>query len=96
MPKNPTESRPFSFRPQDFGAPEPIPKSAVTDKRESDEEEKAHSYWESETSPSLNAERASQGSSTEGQVESSEEVAPKKDQTILMAVPPPAQENKGQ
>lgn len=76
-------ARPYSFRPQDFGAPERVEKgaSAALDEAESDDRD------EGSSDSSTRARDLSSGVSSK--------VVRKEEHTILMAVPPPAQENKG-
>ncbi len=95
MSKSPSDSdihRPFSFRPQDFGAPERAAPGGEQAAHGSEREETPFSQREPDTAPKASAGRASTQASRADQVN---EFEPKKDQTILMAVPPPAQENKG-
>lgn len=85
--------RPFSFKPQDFGAPEPTrgPRRVEEEQGEKDVSSGVH-HTESQLAPEASG--ASPHSRLQEEAES-HKVARKEEHTILMAVPPPAQVNKG-
>lgn len=94
--EEPNPARPFSFRPQDFGAPERLAATSSGNEAEKSEQE------EQEPLPGLSLSQETAGGvsrvNTHARAErdsESHKVARKEEHTILMAVPPPAQVNKG-
>ncbi len=94
---DPKPPRPFSLRPQDFGAPSESPRTESTQtlgKEAQEKQEPSSERRSTHEGPKACAGRASTQSQRLGVPPEGDE-APSEDHTILMAVPPPAQENKG-
>lgn len=98
QPRAPSASRPFSFRPQDFGAPEPV-------KRTEPAERAAEGGDDAGAAPASTRQPDAAPKGGVGLVKTharlqaeadAHKVARKEEHTILMAVPPPAQVNKGE